>query len=65
VAQVISDSPADIIGLKQGDFITGINGESVKNIADFYKLLREKTEKELWFEITRGESSLDTLKFKR
>ncbi|GHT57121.1 serine protease [Spirochaetia bacterium] len=64
-ANVIADSPADVIGLKRGDLITGINGETVKDIAAFYKILREKTSKELWFTFNRGDTSLETLKFKR
>jgi Do/DeqQ family serine protease len=65
VAQVIADSPADIIGLKRGDRITGVNGEAAADLSAFYKLLREKTDKELWFEFIRGDSPLETLKFKR
>jgi len=65
VIQVISGTPAEIIGLKQADIITSINGENVNDIASFYKLLREKTDKELWFGMIRGTSSLESLKFKR
>jgi Do/DeqQ family serine protease len=65
VAQVIADSPADIIGLRQGDRITGINGEDVRDLAAFYRLLREKTDKELWFDFIRGDAPLETLKYKR
>jgi S1-C subfamily serine protease len=65
VAQVISGSPSDIIGLRADDRITSINGEDVKDLAAFYKLLREKTGKELMFGFQRGDSSLETLKFKR
>jgi Do/DeqQ family serine protease len=65
VAQVIAGSPADIIGLKDGDRITAVNGETFKDLAGFYRLLREKTDKELWFEFIRGDSPLETLKFKR
>jgi Do/DeqQ family serine protease len=64
VAQVIADSPADVIGLRQGDRITSVNGEDVKDLAAFYRLLREKTEKELWFGFIRGDSLLETLKYK-
>jgi Do/DeqQ family serine protease len=64
-AQVIADSPADIIGLRQGDRITGINGEDIQDLADFYRILREKTEKELWFDFIRGDAPLETLKYKR
>ncbi|MDR0525968.1 MAG: Do family serine endopeptidase [Spirochaetaceae bacterium] len=65
VTQLIAETPAAIIGLQRGDQITGINGESIKDIAGFYKLLREKTDKELWFNIVRGTAALETLKFKR
>jgi Do/DeqQ family serine protease len=65
VAQIISDSPADIIGLRQGDLINAINGETVRDLAAYYKILREKTARELWFGITRSGSTLETLKFKR
>ena len=64
VSQVISGSPADIVGLRQGDRITAINGQNINDIASFYKALRDKPA-ELWFSIVRGESTLETLKFKR
>jgi S1-C subfamily serine protease len=65
VAQIVADSPADIIGLKQGDIVTGINGERVRDLQAFYRLLRDNTSKELWFNFSRGDSTLETLKFKR
>ncbi|MDR1950360.1 MAG: Do family serine endopeptidase [Spirochaetaceae bacterium] len=65
VAQVIADSPAAIIGLQREDRIVGINGEPIRDLASFYRLLREKAGKELWFEVIRGEATLETLKFKR
>ncbi|MDR0567701.1 MAG: Do family serine endopeptidase [Spirochaetaceae bacterium] len=65
VSQIIPETPAAIIGLQRGDLITGINGEPIKDIAGFYKLLREKTDKELWFNVVRGTANLETLKFKR
>jgi Do/DeqQ family serine protease len=65
VAQVIPETPAAIIGLQRGDRITGINGEVVNELASFYKILREKTDKELWFNFVRGDSMLETLKFKK
>jgi Do/DeqQ family serine protease len=65
VGQVIADSPASIVGLRQGDRITAVNGEEVKDLASFYKLLREKTDRELWFGFIRGDSTLETLKFKK
>ncbi|MCL2186277.1 MAG: Do family serine endopeptidase [Treponema sp.] len=65
VLQVIAQTPAFVIGLRQGDRITSINGENVSDIASFYKVLREKTTNELWFGIIRGEAVLETVRFKR
>jgi Do/DeqQ family serine protease len=65
VAQVISGTPADIIGIKQGDRITAVNGVTVNDIAAFYKVLRENTNTELWFGMLRNDSSVESLKFKR
>jgi Do/DeqQ family serine protease len=65
VYQVLADSPADVIGLRRGDLIAGINGETVRNLQDFYRFLRDNASRELWFSFTRSGSSLETLKFRR
>jgi len=65
VWQVISGSPSDIIGIKQGDRITAVNGVAVNDIAAFYKVLRENTNTELWFVVLRNDSTVESLKFKR
>jgi Do/DeqQ family serine protease len=65
VAQIISGSPADIVGLRQGDLIKSVNDVNVNTVASFFTTLREKTSSELWFGIQRGESELESLKFKR
>ena len=65
VYDVIDDSPASIIGMRRGDLITSLNGESVKDLNSYYKLLREKTDKELWFGFTRSGSSIESLRFKK
>ncbi|MDR0290301.1 MAG: Do family serine endopeptidase [Treponema sp.] len=65
VAQVVSGSPADIVGLRQGDLINAVNGEAIRDIASYFRLLRERTARELWFDFTRGGAALETLKFKR
>jgi S1-C subfamily serine protease len=65
VVQVVDKSPASVIGLKRGDVITSVNGEVVDGINDFYRILREKAGKELWFEISRDGTTLETMKFKR
>jgi len=65
VLEIVSGAPADIVGLRRGDRIISVNGENVNDLAAFYKVLREKTASELQFGILRGESTLETLKFKR
>jgi len=65
VAQVISGSPADIMGIRQGDRINSVNGETVNDIAAFYKVLREKTSQELWYGIIRNDATLESPRFKR
>ncbi|MDR1467807.1 MAG: Do family serine endopeptidase [Spirochaetaceae bacterium] len=62
---VTPKSPADIVGLAGRDVITAVNGEVVRDVAAFYKVLREKTTRELWFEVRRGASTVETLRFKR
>jgi S1-C subfamily serine protease len=64
-AQIISGSPADIVGLRQNDRIISINGHPVNDIAEFYRVLRERTSTELWFGIIRTDSTLETLRFRR
>jgi Do/DeqQ family serine protease len=65
VAQVLSETPAAVVGLQRGDRITSVNDTAVKDIASFYRVLREKTDRELWFGFIRGDSTLDSLKFRR
>jgi Do/DeqQ family serine protease len=62
---ITAKSPADIVGLASRDVITAVNGEPVRDAASFYKALREKTARELWFEVRRGASTVETLRFKR
>jgi len=65
VVQVVSGSPADIVGLNQGDRISSVNGTAVNDIAEFYRVLRERTSRELWFGIFRGDATLESLRFRR
>ncbi|MDR0598881.1 MAG: Do family serine endopeptidase [Treponema sp.] len=65
VGQVIARTPAAVVGLQRQDIITAVNGEKVKDLASFYKVMREKAGKELWFDVKRGDSVLETPKYKR
>jgi len=65
VTQIASGSPADVVGLRAGDRIYQINGQPVNDYASFYRVLRERTASELWFGIYRGDSTLESLRFKR
>jgi len=65
VVQIIPETPSAIIGLQRGDRITGINGNTVRDIAAFYKTLRERTDRELWFNVSRSGTTLETMRFRR
>lgn len=65
VVRVIEKSPAAIINIQRGDIITAVNDVPVRDMASFYKALRENASKEVWFSITRGDAKLDTMKYKR
>ncbi|MDR1900852.1 MAG: Do family serine endopeptidase [Treponema sp.] len=64
-AQVINNTPAATIGLRDGDIITSVNGEAVRDLQSFYRVLREKAGSELYFSVLRDGSKLESLKFKR
>jgi S1-C subfamily serine protease len=64
-AQVVAGSPAAMIGLQQGDIITAVSGETTRDLPAFYNSLREKADRELWFNIIRGNTTLTTLNFRR
>jgi Do/DeqQ family serine protease len=64
VVQVVEKSPAAIIGLQRRDIITAVNGEAVNDVDALYRVIREKADKELWFDISRGGTTLETMKFK-
>ena len=64
VTQIISGSPAEVMGLRQGDRITSVNGEPVNDIASFYRLLRERISSELWFGIIRSDITLETPRYR-
>jgi Do/DeqQ family serine protease len=65
VAQIMAKSPASVAGLQRHDIITAVNGEKVKDLVSYYRILREKAGKEIWFDIKRGDSTLETPKLKR
>ncbi|MCL2381166.1 MAG: Do family serine endopeptidase [Treponema sp.] len=65
VAQVIADTPAAIVGLQRGDRITSLNDTPVGDLASFYRALRERAGTELWFGFTRGENTLESIRFRR
>ena len=65
VGQVIAKSPAAVVGLQRQDIITAVNGERVRDLASFYRIMREKAGREIWFDVQRGDSTLETPKYKR
>lgn len=65
VADSIAKTAAAAMGVQRGDRILGVNGEKVESVSDFYRVLNEKAKEELWFEIIRGDSTLETMRYKR
>jgi len=65
VVEVIAKSPAAVMGLRRGDIIVGINGESARTLSDFYRLLNDKTKRDIWFEVQRDDTTLETMRYKR
>jgi Do/DeqQ family serine protease len=65
VLRIVEQSPADIIGLKRGDIVTEVNDAPVGDMAAFYRVLREKAGKEFWVDVERGDSKLETMRYKR
>jgi len=64
VTQIISGSPADVMGLRANDRIVSINGTQINDMASFYRVLRERTG-EIQFGYQRGDSTLESLPFRR
>jgi Do/DeqQ family serine protease len=65
VSSVIAETPAYIIGMQRGDRITHINDTPVRDMLTFYKVLRENTDRELWFTFIRGDNTLESVRFRR
>ncbi len=64
VAEVLARSPAAAMGLQRGDIITGLNGNAVKNLRGFYRALASSP-KEIYYEVQRGENTLETMRYKK
>lgn len=65
VASAEPKSPAALLQVLRGDVITSVNGVPVQDLRSFYRVLAEKAQKELWFEVVREGTKLETLHFKR
>ena len=65
VASISPGSPAAIVGLLRGDRITHINENPVEDLRTFYRILREQTDRELWFTFIRGEATLESIRYRR
>ena len=63
-ASIQTKSPAAVMGLQPNDVITKVNGNNVKNLAEFYAEL-SKDSKEFWFDFIREKHRLSTPKIKR
>lgn len=59
VAEVVKDSPAETAGLKSGDIIISLNGESLGNSTEFIQLVSHNAGNELYAKILRGTDTLN------
>ncbi|MDR1058289.1 MAG: Do family serine endopeptidase, partial [Treponema sp.] len=58
VVNIVPESPAAVVGIQRGDRITAVNDTPVKDLESFYRVLREKTGRELWFSFVRSDTTL-------
>jgi len=54
IGEVIKGSPAESIGLQQGDYITAIDGVKVKDAFEMMDIIHKSPEKEITLKIQRG-----------
>ncbi len=65
VVEVFAKSPAAAMGVQRGDLVAAVNGVPVTTLTDFFRTINEKAQKEIWFEVARGDTKLETMRFKR
>ena len=53
VGVVRKGSPSDIVGFRSGDIVKKINGRNVRDVAEFYRLLNDRSKRQLMFTIFR------------
>jgi len=65
VTNVIPRSPAATIGVKPGDIITQVNGASIANMRDFYRLIDDPSATKIAFTVNRDGATVSTLAYVR
>lgn len=65
VANVLSKSPAAVMGLMSGDILTKVNDTAVSSLAEFYSTLASVSGREVWFTVMREGHELSTIRYKR
>ncbi len=65
VVEAIAKSPAAAMGVQRGDLVLSVNGVPVTDLSGFFRTINEKAQKEIWFEVARGDTKLETMHFKR
>ncbi len=58
IGRITPESPAAVAGLRSGDIVTRVNGESVETLADFYRAMNESDDDEIVFRIRRSNTNL-------
>lgn len=64
VVNIVSKSPAAVLSLRNGDVITAVNGKEIKNITEFYNLISDDSNKDIWFDVLRDGHKISTVKYR-
>ena len=65
VANVMSKSPAAVMGLQSGDIIVKVNDRDVASLQEFYSRMADVPSGEVWFSVLREGHELSTIRYKR
>jgi len=65
VANVVTKSPGDVVGLQAGDVITAVNDKIITNVRQFYRYLNDPAVNKLSFTVVRDGQTLTTMQVSR
>jgi regulator of sigma E protease len=60
IAEVAPASPAETAGLRAGDLVTSVDGQTVGSVEDFQKFVRDRLGSSVALDVQRGDQKLQT-----